>query len=132
MISVHEALTRVLETVSPLAGERISLLEASGRVLAEDVHSIREVPPFTNSAMDGYAVRHDDIQSARADQPVALSVLEVIQAGAVPTRTVEPRTASKIMTGAVLPAGADTVIKVEDTQEQSGPRSHSSGRSQRK
>ena len=84
MISVHEALTQILETVSPLAGERISLFEATGRVLAEDVESVREVPPFTNSAMDGYAVRHDDIQSARADQPVALSVLEVIQAGGVP------------------------------------------------
>ena len=120
MISVHEALTQILETVSPLAGERISLFEATGRVLAEGVESVRKVPPFTNSAMDGYAVRHDDIQSAQADQPVALSVLEVIQAGAVPTKTVEPRTASKIMTGAVLPPGADTVIKVEDTQEQAG------------
>lgn len=118
MISVHEALTQILETVSPLAGERIGLFEATGRVLAEDVESVREVPPFTNSAMDGYAVRHDDIQAARADQPVALSVLEVIQAGGVPTKTVAPGTASKIMTGAVLPPGADTVIKVEDTREQ--------------
>ncbi len=120
MISVHEALTRILETVSPLAGERISLFAATGRVLAEEVQSVREVPPFTNSAMDGYAVRHEDIQSAQAARAVALSVLEVIQAGAVPTRTVAPQTASKIMTGAVLPPGADTVIKVEDTQEQPG------------
>ena len=120
MISVHDALATVLETVSPLAGERISLLEATGRVLAEDVHSEREVPPFTNSAMDGYAVRHDDIQHVQADQPVSLTVLEVIQAGAVPTRTVEKKTASKIMTGAVLPPGADTVIKVEDTEERDG------------
>ena len=65
MISVHEALTQILETVSPLAGERIGLFEATGRVLAEGVESVRKVPPFTNSAMDGYAVRHDDIQSAR-------------------------------------------------------------------
>ena len=67
MISVHDALATILETVSPLAGERISLLEATGRVLAEDVYSGREVPPFTNSAMDGYAVRHDDIQHAPAE-----------------------------------------------------------------
>ena len=120
MISVHEALNQILETVPPLAGERIGLFEATGRVLAEDVQSIREVPPFTNSAMDGYAVRHDDVQSAEADQPVSLSVLEVIQAGAVPVETVEPKTASKIMTGAVLPPGADTVIKVEDTEERDG------------
>ena len=120
MISVHDALATVLEMVSPLAGERISLLEATGRVLAEDVHSEREVPPFTNSAMDGYAVRHDDIQHAQADQPASLAVVEVIQAGAVPTRTVEQKTASKIMTGAVLPPGADTVIKVEDTEERGG------------
>jgi len=120
MISVHDALTTILETVSPLAGERVGLLEASGRVLAEEIRSEREVPPFANSAMDGYAVRWDDVQAANTEQPVALAVLEVVQAGMVPTQTVTPGTASKIMTGAVVPPGADTVIRVEDTEEHDG------------
>jgi molybdopterin molybdotransferase len=120
MISVHDALTMILETVSPLAGERVGLLQAVGRMLAEEVRSEREVPPFANSAMDGYAVRWDDVREASADQPVALSLLEVIQAGAVPTQAVTEGMASKIMTGAVLPPGADTVIRVEDTEESDG------------
>lgn len=120
MITVHEALTRILGTVAPLAGERVSLFDATGRVLAEDVTSLRAVPPFTNSAMDGYAVRHADVRSAGPDAPVTLSITEVIQAGAVPAKTVASGTASKIMTGAVLPRGADTVVKVEDTAEDDG------------
>jgi molybdopterin molybdotransferase len=89
-------------------------------VLAEEIRSEREVPPFANSAMDGYAVRWEDIRDANADQPVALEILEVIQAGAVPTQAVTSGSASKIMTGAVLPAGADTVVRVEDTEEYDG------------
>lgn len=120
MISVHDALTMILETVTPLASERIGLLEAVGRVLAEKIRSEREVPPFANSAMDGYAVRWDDVQDTNADLPVTLSVLEVIQAGMVPTQAVTPGTTSKIMTGAVIPPGADTVIRVEDAEEHDG------------
>src|SRR5438034_9729778 len=120
MISVHDALAMILETVSPLAGERVGLLQAVGRVLAEEVRSEREVPPFANSAMDGYAVRWDDVRDASADRPVALTILEVIQAGAVPTRAVTAGAASKIMTGAVIPPGADTVIRVEDTEARAG------------
>lgn len=120
MISVHEAVTKILETVTQLAGERVSLFEATGRVLAEAVSSEREVPPFHNSAMDGYAVRWEDIAQASSDTPVELSIQEVIQAGAVPTQTVTAGTASKIMTGAVVPPGADTVIRVEDTEERDG------------
>ena len=117
MISVHDAVTRILETVTPLSGERVSLFEAGGRVLAETIASERAVPPFDNSAMDGYAVCWQDIREAGIDRPAELSVLEVIEAGGTPTRTVTPGTASKIMTGAVVPPGADTVIRVEDTQE---------------
>jgi len=120
MISVHDALTTILDTVSPLAGERIGLLDAVGRVLAEEIRSEREVPPFANSAMDGYAVRWDDICNTTMDQPVTLDVLEVIQAGAVPKQPVTPGTTSKIMTGAVMPSGADTVVKVEETEEHNG------------
>ncbi|HKA55720.1 MAG TPA: gephyrin-like molybdotransferase Glp, partial [Candidatus Binatia bacterium] len=120
MISVHDALTTILDTIPTLGGERVGLLQAVGRVLAEEVRSEREVPPFANSAMDGYAVRWDDVHDAGAEQPIALDVLEVIQAGAMPTQTVTAGTASKIMTGAVIPPGADTVIRVEDTEEQGG------------
>lgn len=120
MISVHDAVTRILETVTPLAGERVSLFEASGRVLAETIASERAIPPFDNSAMDGYAVRWQDIREAGVDQPAELRVFEVIQAGLIPNKTVTPGTASKIMTGAVVPPGADTVIRVEDTQERDG------------
>ena len=120
MISVHDALTTILESMTPLAGERVSLLHALGRVLAEEIRSMREVPPFANSAMDGYAVRWEDIRDADLDQPVHLDVLEVIQAGAVPKQAVTIGTASKIMTGAVMPHGADTVIRVEDTEEIEG------------
>src|SRR5262249_10893379 len=120
MISVHDALTMILDTISSLGGERIGLLQAVSRVLAEEIRSEREVPPFANSAMDGYAVRWDDVQNASADRPIALTVLEVIQAGAMPAQTVTTGTASKIMTGAVIPPGADTGIRVEDAEAQDG------------
>ena len=89
--------------------------------MAEAISSEREVPPFNNSAMDGYAVRWQDIREADVDQPAELSVLEVIQAGAVPDKTVTPGTASKIMDWrcGFRPA-QDTVIRVEDTQERDG------------
>jgi molybdopterin molybdotransferase len=120
MISVHDALAMILETVSPLAGERIGLLQAVGRLLAEEVRSEREVPPFANSAMDGYAVRWDDLHGASPEQPIGLTLLEVIQAGSVPTQPVTAGTASKIMTGAIIPHGADTVVRIEDTEEEDG------------
>lgn len=83
--------------------------------MAESVHSNRDVPPFRNSAMDGYAVRGDDVQGASAQQPVTLKVLETIAAGAVPQAPVTSGTAVKIMTGSPMPDGADTVVRVEDT-----------------
>jgi molybdopterin molybdotransferase len=120
MISVRDALTTILETVSPLAGERVGLLHAAGRVLAEEIRSERDVPPFANSAMDGYAVRCDDLYGATPDQPIGLTLVEVVQAGRVPTQAVTPGTASKIMTGAIIPPGADTVVRIEDTEEENG------------
>ena len=94
MISVNQALDEILEVVKPLAGERVSLFEASGRVLAEDILSRRDVPPFTNSAMDGYALRHEDTIDATEDSPITLQVLEVIQAGRVPAKEIRAGTAS--------------------------------------
>ena len=95
-------------------------MEARGRVLAEDVASDRDVPPFTNSAMDGYAVRAADTRSASPTKPVHLEVLGEIRAGIAPSISVRPSTALRIMTGAVMPDGADAVVRVEDTVERDG------------
>ncbi len=95
-------------------------MEARGRVLAEDVASDRDVPPFTNSAMDGYAVRAADTRSASPTKPVHLEVLGEIRAGVAPPTSVRPSTALRIMTGAVMPEGADAVVRVEDTVERDG------------
>lgn len=115
MISVREALDIVLRDLPLLAPEPVALAQACGRVLANDVRSDRDVPPFRNSAMDGYAVRAADTSSADQTK-VRLRVLEVIGAGKVPTQVVTPGTAVQIMTGSVMPEGADAVVKVEDTE----------------
>jgi molybdopterin molybdotransferase len=113
--SVQEASRRILADIRALPTETIPLREALGRVLADDVLSPIEHPPWDNSSMDGYAVRAADVESASAERPIALPVLETIPAGQRPTRRVEPGTASRIMTGAPIPDGADSVIRVEDT-----------------
>src|SRR5438093_396308 len=98
MISVREALERVLRDIPPGGAENVVLPQARSRVLAEAVHATRDVPPFRNAAMDGYAVRAADVAAAAPQQPVRLRILEVIGAGAVPQQTVEHGTAIKIMT----------------------------------
>jgi len=106
-----EAQREVLASVSALGSERVPLNDALGRVLAEPIVAAHDVPLFANSAMDGYAVRASDV----AIVPVVLEVVEDVPAGSVPTRKVAPGTATRIMTGAPMPAGADTVIEVEVT-----------------
>jgi len=120
VISVEEAVRLVLQQISPLPREEVPLLEACSRVLYEDVRAGRNVPPFVNSAMDGYAVRWRDVAQASADGPVTLKVLEEVPAGYVPKRRVTDSTAIKIMTGAPVPRGADTIIRVEYTEAQPG------------
>ena len=115
MLTVPEASARILEHIRPLAVERIPLLESLGRVLAEPVRAPMTLPAWDNSAMDGYAVRGEDIDSATTDRPVSLRVLETVAAGRFATRSVGPGDATRIMTGAPIPDGADTVIRVEDT-----------------
>lgn len=115
MLSVPEAAERIVAAISPLAAETVALREAPGRVLAEEVRSPITLPHWTNSAMDGYAVRAADIAGASGDAPVELPVLETVFAGAFPTRALGPGEATRIMTGAPLPEGADTVVRVEDT-----------------
>ncbi len=107
-----EAQAEVLDAVPRLEARRIGIREALGLVLAEDVRASHDLPPFENSAMDGYAVRAGDV----TDAPVALAVVDEVAAGSVASSTVTGGTAIKIMTGAPLPDGADAVVKVEDTE----------------
>jgi len=115
MLTVPEASARILEHIAPLAIERVPLLDALGMVLAEPVRAPMTLPAWDNSAMDGYAVRGSDIDAASADHPVSLRVLETVAAGRFATQPVGDGEAIRIMTGAPIPDGADTVVRVEDT-----------------
>jgi len=115
MLTVTEASARILEPIAPLAIERVPLLDALGMVLAEPVRAPMTLPAWDNSAMDGYAVRGADIDAASADHPVSLRVLETVAAGRFATQPVGDGEAIRIMTGAPIPDGADTVVRVEDT-----------------
>ncbi len=117
MLTVEEARAAVLERIRPLGPERVALTEALGRVLAADVAAPYDNPPHDNSAMDGFAVRFADTAPATEASPVTLPVIEDIPAGRVPQMKLEPGQASRIMTGAPIPAGCDTVIRVEDTRD---------------
>lgn len=109
MLTVEQALERVMQRIPSLPDERVSLERAYGRVLAEQVASGVNLPPWRASAMDGFAVR-------AADVPGVLRVIETVAAGKVPLHTVQPGEATRIMTGAPVPEGADAVVMVEDTE----------------
>ena len=117
MLSVEEALEKILSYVEVLEPERRPILDCLGQVLAEDVYSTIDIPPLDNSAMDGYAVRAEDTYGARESSPVYLAVVGEVAAGSLPTKEIEPGTAIRIMTGAPLPDGADAVVQFEDTDE---------------
>ncbi|MCB9553754.1 MAG: molybdopterin molybdotransferase MoeA [Myxococcales bacterium] len=110
MLTVDDALTRLLARIRPLDAERVELTRAAGRVLAEAVTARRALPAFDNSAMDGYAVRAADVGAAGVRLPVAFEVA----AGDAGDRPLAPGTAARIFTGAPLPPGADAVIAQED------------------
>jgi molybdopterin molybdotransferase len=109
----------MLADVGPLGVERMMLSETLGRVLAADVVASVSLPPWDNASMDGFAVHADDVRGATAEHPAVLRVIETIAAGQRPTRPVAMGEAARIMTGAAVPAGADSVVRVED----SGPSS---------
>ncbi|MFU8858031.1 MAG: gephyrin-like molybdotransferase Glp [Deferrisomatales bacterium] len=115
MISVTQAIETVLRELQPLPPEKVPLLDARGRVLAEDVHAPRDLPPRDNSAMDGYACRGEDLSGE-----VRLRVVDEVQAGARREQGLGPGEAVKIMTGAPVPPGADVVVPVEDTDGEEG------------
>src|SRR5208283_427009 len=116
MISADQALQIVLENVAPLGVERIPIVEALGRVLAQDISSPRDIPGFDNSAMDGYAVRAADLAKASEASPVKLTVVETVAAGKLPSRRVSAGEAARTMTGAPIAEGADAIVPVERTR----------------
>ena len=112
MPSFEEARSTILNAVSPLPTERVMLLDAPGRVLAEDITASADLPLWDNSAMDGYAIK-----SADCRETVTLAVTEFIPAGGIAASAVEAGTAMKIMTGAPMPQGGDAVVPFEETEE---------------
>lgn len=117
MISVEQALDKILSYVDVLEAEGSPILDCLGQVLAEDIYSNVNVPPLDNSAMDGYAVRSGDTRGASRQSPRFLRVLDTVSAGSITKHEVVPGTAIRIMTGAPIPKGADSVVIFEDTDE---------------
>jgi molybdopterin molybdotransferase len=115
MLSVEDARDLVMRRISRLEPEEVDVLDSLGCVLAVDIVSDIDVAPFDNSAMDGYAVRAADTQRASDDAPVVLAVVDHIAAGSMPQAVVGRGQASRIMTGAPVPAGADAIVMVEHT-----------------
>jgi molybdopterin molybdotransferase len=115
LITVADQLARVLDVVQPLAPLQLGLMDAHGCVLTEDVVAPDPLPGFDNSAMDGYAVRAEDVAPASDDAPVRLPVTGDVAAGPASPLRVQPGVCVRIMTGAMMPAGADAVVPVEWT-----------------
>ena len=124
MIEMDDAISIVLQHVQPMDVARVDVMDALGLVLAEDVHSDINMPPFDKAMMDGYAVLGADIADASAEKPAVLKIIEEIPAGAIPQKTVGPGQAARIMTGEPMPKGADTVAMVEDTRPGTGGTVH--------
>ena len=120
LLSLEDARAQMLEGVVPLPVERVPLGDALGRVLAAPLESLLTLPPWDNSAMDGFAVRAEDVEGATRSAPVVLPVIGEAAAGAAAQQDVAPGTALRILTGAPLPDGADTVVPVEETDAPMG------------
>ncbi len=118
MIPLEQAQQAILNEVQSLGTEKVDIITALGRVLAEDIYAPRTLPPWDNSAMDGYAVRCEDVANASRSGGVALRIVEFVSAGRFPQRAVKPNEAIKIMTGAPMPEGADAVVMVEETRSE--------------
>ena len=116
MLSVEKARQQMLNTIPVLPTEKREILNCAGYVLAEVLPAEENIPPFDNSAMDGFAVRAADVQNASEAKPAVLTVVETIAAGYAPTKQVAPGQTARIMTGAMMPEGADAVVMQEVTQ----------------
>ena len=117
LLSVEQALDKILGYVDVLEAELVPILDCLGQVLAEDVYSTINIPPLDNSAMDGYAVRAEDTRGATEQAPRLLHVIDTVAAGSISEHEVVPGTVVRIMTGAPLPKGADSIVRFEDTDE---------------
>ena len=118
MYSVKEAESIILTQIKPLQEtEKVSLEAAFGRILAEDISSDLDFPYWDNSAMDGYAVRYEDVKDTNPENPVTLKIIAEIPAGKVPEKIIQPGETARIFTGAMLPAGSDTIIMQENTDK---------------
>jgi len=117
MLSVEEALDQIIGLVHPLELEAVPILEALDRVLGEEIYAEEDIPPFANSAMDGYAVIGADTAGASPENPITLRIIGDVAAGYTSDVTVTSGTAVRIMTGAPMPDGADAVVRFEDTDE---------------
>ena len=124
MVSVEEALQKILSCIEVLEPETKPILDCSGQVLAEDMRSTIDIPPLDNSAMDGYAVKAEDTHGVSEASPKILSVTGKVAAGSMPKGEVKRGSAIRIMTGAPLPQGADAVVPFEDTDEVARKASH--------
>jgi len=119
MISVEEALKTILTNFKPLGLEKINILDGRGRVIGSDIFAPRNIPSANNSAMDGYAVRYTDTKGATKDKSLKLKIIEDIPAGKVAQKKINKGEAARIMTGAVIPEGADAIVRQEDTLKES-------------
>jgi molybdopterin molybdotransferase len=117
MIDFEDALKKISSHAKALKPEMVSLEKSLGRVLAEDLRAKEPIPPFRKSTMDGYAVRSQDLESLDEDNPVLLNVIADLPAGKVSRSKLKPNQAIRIMTGAPLPEGADSVVMMEDTEK---------------
>ena len=115
MLSPFEASARILEDIRTLAPENAETVDCAGRILADDVVAPVTIPPWNNASMDGFAVRAGDVRTAASSNPIKLPVVESIAAGQFPSRALRAGEAMRIMTGAPVPDGADSVIRLEDT-----------------
>jgi molybdopterin molybdotransferase len=117
LLNVSEALEKLLNAFSPVEVEEVPLHKAVGRVLSASIASQLDLPLFSNSSMDGFAVIAEDVENAHPDKPVSLSVVEDIPAGSFPSKKLDRAQTARIMTGAPLPEGADAIVPVEDTDQ---------------
>lgn len=122
MINIDQALKHILDSANIMEPESLKLSDALGRILAEDVYSKFDIPALDNSAMDGYALRSQDTTDISENKPEIFEIIELVRAGFMPSKVVGVKQVIKIMTGAPIPKGADSVVKVEDTQAESETR----------
>ena len=118
-LSVHEAAKRIMARITPLKAEHVLLSDSLGRALAEDLVADATLPPWNNSGMDGFAVRGKDLKGANKEFPIRLTVTRHVRAGDAPGPEIGRGEAVRIMTGAPVPPGTDSVVRVEDTDAES-------------